>query len=317
METMNDQIWYYEKDGLLLGPLHGAEIITLIREGGITGSTLIWAEPMETWAKAETLEEFGEHFEKAPSPLPSETVRAEVQTPPAIPPLPGSNSGVVSEPLPTEQAAFMPPVAKGDAEPEAMQAENPSSDGLYVIPYGVIPVIDGVSQVQPWNRFMAKMVDYHIILLGLYILLGVFLPSAISTNDAAAVTEIIFLWPIAGFLLILIEPSFINRYGKTPGKHIFGISVLKRDGSLPTYAEARTRAYNAWVNGFAFNFILLSWITPLYQYDRLIRNGITSWDRQGGFVTRHKESDFLLVCVVYIIFVLYLGYDFLNGYFGE
>jgi len=314
MKTTNEQIWYYEKDGLLLGPLHGAEILTLIHEGGISGNTLLWTKPMETWAKAETISEFAGHFEKAAILPPSDTDGAGVQKAATLPHLPASRGGAVPAPLPPEQAAFQAPSAISAA---ADTTEDPEGSGLYVIPYGVIPIIDGVSQVQPWNRFMAKMVDYHIILLGLYIVLGVFFPSTISTNSAAAVTEIIFLWPLAGFLMMLIEPSFISRYGKTPGKHIFGISVSKRDGSLPTYAEARTRAYNAWVNGLALNIVLLSWITPLYQYDRLIRNGITSWDRQGGFVTRHRESDFLLVCVVYIIFIFYLGYDFLSGYFGE
>jgi uncharacterized RDD family membrane protein YckC len=161
---------------------------------------------------------------------------------------------------------------------------------------------------------MARMIDYSMIIL--YVLKTVFFPSLSDSKSAGALLDLIS-WSLAGFFLVFIEPAFISRYGKTPGKHIFGVSVRHRDGSLLSYAEARSRTYNVWVNGLGFNIIIVSWITMFYQYDRLIRKGITSWDRSGDYVTTHKNYDFLITYIIYTIFICYLAHETLDHYFSK
>lgn len=292
---MTDPNWYYEKDNQPWGPLYDEEVHILIREGSITANTLLWTESMEEWSPASSIDTFRYFFIQSP------------------PPLPGS---MQIAPLPPEQKAFRAP---NQPEQKQFQTQMPGDSptrAIYPFPYPVIPVIDGVSQVQPWNRFMARMVDYSILLIIMYILVEVFFPSLRDSKIASAFLELMS-WTIAGLLLVFIEPAFISRYGKTPGKHIFGISVRHRDGSLLTNAEARTRTFNIWVNGLAFNLFIVSWITMFYQYDKLIRKGITSWDREGDFVTTHKNYDFLIVYLIYTIYICYLAYVTLDNYFTE
>ena len=69
METMTEQIWYYEKDGQPWGPLYRAEVEILISEGSIVENTPLWAEPMETWVSASEVEDFKQHFGGEVEPL--------------------------------------------------------------------------------------------------------------------------------------------------------------------------------------------------------------------------------------------------------
>jgi len=53
--------WYYALNGQQMGPISDMEFTTLVREGTITGSTLVWQEGMEKWeplqiARADLLE---------------------------------------------------------------------------------------------------------------------------------------------------------------------------------------------------------------------------------------------------------------------
>jgi len=292
---MTDPKWYYEKDNQAWGPLYEDEIHILIREGSITADTLLWTEPMEEWSPASSIDKFRHFFVQSPPPLPS---------------------SMQLVPLPPEQKSFRAPHPPEQMQFRTQMPGDSPTRAIYPFPYPVIPVIDGVSQVQPWNRFMAKMVDYSILLIVLYVLQTVFFTSQSDSNIVGALFDLI-AWTLAGFFLVFIEPAFISRYGKTPGKHIFGISVRHRDGSLLSYAEARTRTYNAWVNGLGFNVIIVSWITMFYQYDRLIRKGITSWDRSGDYVTTHKNYDFVITYIIYTIFICYLTYEILDAYFTE
>ena len=294
---MTEQIWYYEKDGQPWGPLYRAEIEILIQQKSIKGNTLVWYSSMESWAEAHTIPEFAKYFTEGPPPLP-QNVRKEKTVE-----------------LPPEQKAFLPFSTLCPREYRNVESLEDQRN-VFMMPFPVMPEIDGVSQIQPWSRFMAKMVDYHIILLVLFVISIVLFPTAAGSESASILGELL-LWPLAGLILVFIEPHFLSAYGKTPGKYIFGITVTKRDGELPTYREARTRTYNTWVNGLGFNLLLISWITLAYQWHNLLRTGITSWDRNGGFTTRHREGDFLIAMVVYIIFVCYYGYDFLNYYFNE
>lgn len=315
---MTQPIWYYEKDNQIWGPLYEEEIIILISESSITANTLLWAEPMDEWAPAHAVEEYKRYFVRKPPILPAdERLVTDETVTESIPPLPVSDmDSEKTTPLPPEQMAFRAPDATGKDNWRTFTSKDQQTRAVYSLPYPVIPIIDGVSQVQPWNRFMAKMVDYSILLIIMYVLQAVFFPPLKDLKILDTLFELLS-WPLAGLFLVLFEPAFISRYGRTPGKHIFGISVRHRDGSLLTYAEARTRTYNVWVNGLGFNVFIVSWITMLYQYDRLIRKGITSWDRDGDFVTTHKSYDFFLSAVIYTIYICYLTYETLDYYFTK
>lgn len=233
METTTGQIWYYEKDGLLLGPLHGAEIITLIREGGITGDTLIWAEHMEARRPAREVKEFNQYF---------------------------SDEAVGS-------------------------------------------LITDAAQVRPWPRFFAKMVDLFIVIIPIAVIVMALFPQTLETTGGRALMRLL-IWPITGAVWLVIEPWLLSRYGRSPGRSIFGITVKKRDGSLPSYSEAMGRSLKVWIKGLGFNIFIVWWIVMLFAYRRLKLDGITSWDREGGFVVEHGEYNIMVLVILIVIYIL-------------
>lgn len=62
---MERKIWHYDSGKRPRGPYTESEITGRIADGEVTGQTLIWSEPMESWLPAANVEPFKSHFAEA------------------------------------------------------------------------------------------------------------------------------------------------------------------------------------------------------------------------------------------------------------
>jgi RDD family len=100
-----------------------------------------------------------------------------------------------------------------------------------------------------------------------------------------------------------IEALFLWGLGTTPGKWVFGIKVRTQAGGTLRYWIALTRAFLVFIKGLGLTIPLVSLITLIVSYDRLIKTGSTSWDKDlGTTVSYEKMTDARLVfCVLAVI----------------
>ena len=108
------------------------------------------------------------------------------------------------------------------------------------------------------------------------------------------------IWPqlaemndtLLGILLLLgynfIEPAMLAGVGTTPFKALLGVRVRNNDGSKPTYFKALNRTFSVWLRGQGLGIPLFALFTGITSYNRLSRDGVTSWDRDGGYTVTHR-----------------------------
>ena len=115
----------------------------------------------------------------------------------------------------------------------------------------------------PIRRFLARVTDYALLRMLLEFLLVVILrirPYSQFLSGLIAYGVPFLMIPISAFLL--------SKWGTTPGKWLFGLSVLSENGCRLTYADAVTREWRALAEGYGFGI-------PVWALIRLYKSYIS------------------------------------------
>jgi len=156
------------------------------------------------------------------------------------------------------------------------------------------------SHVRPWSRYWARLLDLCFFAFLCTILLAIVSPDlADSMSETAYWVLLVTLW-------IMVESVLMLTWGTTPGKALFSIAIGKSDGRPIAPSEALLRSFRVCWRGIAFGIPLISIVTLLRASHVLTNDGVTSWDRDGGFsITHGKISWFRLVLIVIMLGAYY------------
>ncbi|MEE8298233.1 MAG: RDD family protein, partial [Thermodesulfobacteriota bacterium] len=178
-----------------------------------------------------------------------------------------------------------------------------------------------VDQVRPWVRFLARMTDYYIFSMLVSLLISLLFPDfmermsemlaqqmSVQDSEAAGMQSILFVVIVrivVTFIWVFIEAYTISKYGTTFGKNLLGTRVLDKDGELLPYDRSLKRSYGVWLKGMGAGFILISWVTMLFGYQMLKRDGVNSWDKDADSKIVHSYfSTRRLFIILGFIFVI-------------
>lgn len=180
------------------------------------------------------------------------------------------------------------PAAAGELSPYAPPAAEPAVIEM--------PIPTSGSQVRPWIRYWARSFDTLVFALLFGALLGLVFPAALEINDL--VFNMLALAAMAFF-----EAACLATFSTTPGKALFRIRVCNPDGSRPGYGHALARSLKVFMKGVGLGIPLVALITQIVGYQTLNRDGITSWDREGGHVVAHQEIPPWRALVIVLVLV--------------
>ena len=141
-----------------------------------------------------------------------------------------------------------------------------------------------VPQIRPWVRFWARVFDIYLFGFAF----GVAWALSFSLRPSDKGEELLF-GMLALFVWAFVEPVFLSSFGATPGKWLMRIKVTSADGAAISYPRALGRSLKVWRNGMGIGFPLVAPFTMAIVAARLRKNGITSWDREGGFCVSHER----------------------------
>lgn len=283
---MGSQIWFYEKDSKPAGPVSEEELWDLLNSGEITKDSLVWKEPMEKWLAFSDVQELRLPPRPKPPPMPEpeQTLVSDDNSfqPPQDMEAPEREEETIEH---VEKVVFKQPEYQG-GDTTTMDAE-----------------IEEVSQQRPWIRFLARMTDYYIFSMLFTLLISLLFPdfiqemsqnltqqAALEDPDAVSYQSILFILLIrvvVTFIWVFLEAYTISKYGTTFGKNLLGTRVVDKDGELLPYDRALKRSYSVWLRGMAAGFALVSWVTMIFGYQALKRDGITSWDEDADSKVVH------------------------------
>ena len=132
-------------------------------------------------------------------------------------------------------------------------------------------------EIRPWIRFWARMIDYTLLVIVLW---AFYKPKTIDS-----VFEKLILLRL---YYIFVEALMLSSWGTTPGKVLLGVKIRKENGTKLNYPEALTRSFRVWWCGDGLGIPFVALIAYLYAYCRIVRDGKTSWDRDGKLVVSHQ-----------------------------
>ena len=196
--------WYYQEDGLQVGPLTEDEFETRVKVGRVGPATMVWNDTMTAWQPYESLRR-----------------SAEVAVPPAdrVPQV------VCSQCLrqfpQTEMIRYQNSWICASCKPLFFQKIREGGSVVGIYEYG-----------QFWPRFAAKFIDGLILALvyGVFFALNIVL--AIAFPDQPMLQGIVTLMAYVVYFGVAIgyNAYFLPKYGATPGKMALGLKVINADG---------------------------------------------------------------------------------------
>ena len=164
-----------------------------------------------------------------------------------------------------------------------------------------------ISQVHPWVRYLARCIDYLLFSLIAGFVSGIVAPSLLDAPEIFLNMLLLFIW-------VFVEASLLSTWGTTPGKWLLKTTLRDLAGSKLTFSRALGRSFSVWWRGMGIGFPVVKLITIIVAYEKLTKEGITTWDQEGGFVVSHKKISTLRVIVTILFF---MGYFLLNVYAGQ
>ena len=155
-------------------------------------------------------------------------------------------------------------------------------------------------QVRPWIRYWARTFDFLLFSFFAGIILAIVYPAALGMNSG-------LLGIIVVFVYVFVEPCMLSTWGTTPGKALLNIRLRRQDGTKLNYAEALSRALSVWIRGLGLGIPIVALFTQVNAYGKLTKDGITSWDQNGGFCIAHK---FIGAGRIAVIIAIFIGFAF-------
>lgn len=175
-------------------------------------------------------------------------------------------------------------------EPEAPEEKVPKSriavDVQEVSEENVSEFFGG--RYHPWRRFFARSVDL--------LTLGVLLASAMAIGLAYVAPDMLVLMEnplVAGIFLYIawipLEAVLITLFGTTPGKWVFGIKIIGRDGVKLALPKTLRRSALVFIQGEGLAIPIVTIFTRYFAYNKLTSTGSTLWDDAVGSVVLHSR----------------------------
>lgn len=170
------------------------------------------------------------------------------------------------------------------------------------------------SQVYPWRRYWARIFDITFIMPIYIFIIALFSPGlnySISRMDSFIGGTLLLL-----FYLIFFEPMMLSSFGTTPGKSLLGIKIRDLSGKKISYTTAMRRGSLLWLNGMGIGIPLIAFFTMIIAYNKLKRNGITSWDEKCGINVIHDQLSIfrVILFITIFIFCLFIWAEFMSSF---
>ncbi|NOY00031.1 MAG: RDD family protein [Verrucomicrobia bacterium] len=150
-------------------------------------------------------------------------------------------------------------------------------------------------QARPWVRYWARLFDIAIFSLGMGLLLAIIYEPALDMNDNLFGLIILFVY-------VFVEPVILSIWGTTPGKALFRIRLRTEDDSKLSYSEALGRSFSVWFRGIGLGLPIVTLITHVIAYNKLVNEEITSWDENGNFTVSHQTVGPWRVIIALLVF---------------
>jgi uncharacterized RDD family membrane protein YckC len=160
------------------------------------------------------------------------------------------------------------------------------------------------TQIRPWIRFLARSIDFGIWTNLIVIFWSILSPDTYTIFLSKNIGIKLIVNTLFYILWLFIEALFLSKSGYTLGKWILKVKVISKNGEKLTYFNALKRAARVTIYGCALELPFLSTVTYIISYNKLMKNGITKWDRDGDTLVYHSDYSTFRGIIAIVLFML-------------
>ena len=156
----------------------------------------------------------------------------------------------------------------------------------------------------PWRRFLARFMDYLIYsFLWLFILRFVFGANLATGSSPSYLDTLMVL-----FLMLLVEPAQLHKFGTTPGKKLLGIKVETLHGYRLSYWKGLYRTGKLISSGLGYGIPILNIYRLWISYKRCTNREMQPWDEDISYsISDIKWSRGALYAAVSVVLIFAMG----------
>lgn len=161
----------------------------------------------------------------------------------------------------------------------------------------------------PWRRYFARSFDFGLIATCYEILLCLLLHiNFLERNPFLELIDVYICW----VLVFLLEPLFLSKWGKTPGKWLFGLSIRNKNRELLTFKEAFDRTFHVFYKGEGFAIPFYNFYRNYQSYKICRDDGVMEWDEYFCYEAKpfHPASVFGYLGIAAVTLTLSVGVGF-------
>lgn len=242
---------YWLKNKEKCGPATVPDVISRIELGELTENTLGWHAGCTKWVPLKELPAMADFLHPAA----------------AEPEEPHSDTCIIPDDAPAETEHRSTTCAIPMDESETPDA--PAADKPLPKPPSIVVIIPPAGV-----RLLARLIDMgayaSVVYLALHLRGVAFHPLLLPSS------------PLFWLPYVVLEAAVLSTLGTTPGKMLFGMSLLRFTADDPRaplgFLHALNRSFMVFVGGMGMMFSFLPLLTGLISLWQLKRNGITMWD---------------------------------------
>jgi len=164
---------------------------------------------------------------------------------------------------------------------------------------------------QAWFRYFARTIDIGIgativsLIFGFIIAIISLLLGYPPNEPSGMFFNILVFFSVA--IYFFIEAGIISKFGTTPAKKLFGITLTGLNGEKLNYKISLQRGFLLWFKGMGLSLPIISFITMAVSYANFTNEGKTSWDRTFDVVVTYKQiSNIRLVMGITIWLIIFI-----------
>ncbi len=158
-----------------------------------------------------------------------------------------------------------------------------------------------------WSRYFARIIDMTVGITIIGIIVGISLNILNFYGSAIHIPDIL-MTVLLSIIYLLIEPIMISKFGTTPSKKLFGISIISSNNEYLNYSISMQRGFFMWAKGLAFTIPIISLIALSITYSNFTNEGVTSWDKSCDAKVIHKKISkfrFIIGIILWILTVVF------------
>ena len=149
----------------------------------------------------------------------------------------------------------------------------------------------------PWLRYWARYLDIVLCGFGLGVVLAFVAPSVADVPEVILSIAVLLVW-------VFVEAALLSSWGTTPGKWLLRIKIKGPNDKID-FSSALNRSFSVWYKGLGFGIPIVYLFTLMSSYKHLTKEGITPWDKDGGFTISFQKIGFFRMATSVILSIIF------------